>query len=191
MKKLLIAMMMVVAIFAFAACGGEETTTDEATSSQFDSYVGGELTDLMAVIEESDYTATYFNQGEDWTEILPLDETWAQDFLVGKIEEDPDAKTIRVDLKLKTNQEQEDNEAALKEKLEVGTAWIAAEKYGQEIYGKDFEINYITGNITASADDENTWFLKATGELNGEEVTCEAKVTGTTDNPEVLSLDIY
>lgn len=25
----------------------------------------------------------------------------------------------------------------------------------------------------------------------GKEVTCEAKVTGTTDNPEVLSLDIY
>lgn len=39
--------------------------------------------------------------------------------------------------------------------------------------------------------DEDTWFLKATCTVNGEDKTCEAKVTGTTDAPEVIFFDVY
>ncbi|MGN0962584.1 MAG: hypothetical protein ACI4PP_03320 [Clostridia bacterium] len=190
MKKKLIIVMALTLLFAFTACEPEEQTST-TTDNKFDSYIGGELTDLMTAIDELGYTATYYNQGEDWTDILPLDETWAQDFLVGKIEEDPDTKTVNVDLKLKSNAEQDEIESALEEKLEIGSAWAAVEKYGQQIYGDGFEVDYIVGRISSYAEDENTWFLKATGKLNGEDVTCEALVTGTTENPEVLSLDVY
>lgn len=191
MKKLTTMLLVVLMIFAFAACGGEEATTDNATAGQFDSFVGGELTDLMAAVEDSEYTATYYNQGEDWTDILPLDESWANDFLVGSITEDAENKTIEVDLALKTNVANDEMEASLQEKLEVGYAWIAAEEYGKEQYGDGFELNYLVDKITESAEDENTWFLKAGGELNGEDVTCEAYVTGTTAQPEVISFDVY
>jgi len=44
--------------------------------------------------------------------------------------------------------------------------------------------------------DENTWFLKAeytsTNESGAEvDGTCEAKVTGTTDSPEVIEFTVY
>lgn len=191
-KKLTTILFIVLLVFAFAACGGsEESATDDIAVGQFDSYVGGELTDLMAAVEDSEYTATYYNQGEDWTNILPLDETWANDFLVGSITEDAENKTIEVDLALKANVENDEMEASLQEKLEVGYAWIAAEKYGKELYGDGFELNYYVDKIAEYAEDENTWFLKAGGELAGQDVTCEATVTGTTESPEVLTLDVY
>lgn len=194
MKKLLIGLLSLLLAVFLCACSTEESTeetTDAATTAQLDSYIGGELSDLMAAVDELGYTATYFNQGEDWTELLTMDETWPSDFLVGSLNEDPNAKTVKVHLKLKVNAEQEEIEAALKEKLEVGYAWSAAEKYGQDIYGSDFKINYLVGQIDSYAEDADTWSLKAECELHGEEKTCEALVTGTTENPEVLSLDVY
>ena len=41
------------------------------------------------------------------------------------------------------------------------------------------------------AEDENTWFLKAECSVDGVKMTCEAKVTGTTEAPEVLAFDVY
>lgn len=59
------------------------------------------------------------------------------------------------------------------------------------MYGKSFDLNYLTGKIDASANDENTWFLKAECSIDGTKKTCEAKVTGTTSNAEVISFDVY
>ena len=78
MKKLLIGLLSLLLAVFLCACSTEESTeetTDAATTAQLDSYIGGELSDLMAAVDELGYTATYFNQGEDWTELLTMDET--------------------------------------------------------------------------------------------------------------------
>lgn len=43
----------------------------------------------------------------------------------------------------------------------------------------------------ASAKDENTWSFKIEAELDDENKTVDAEVTGTTDSPEVISFDMY
>lgn len=192
MKKFYVVLLLIVASLTFAACGGSETSSEEdVTATLLDEYVGGELTALMDAVDDLGYNATYYNQGEDWTDILPLDETMAEDYIVGELDEAPDAKTVDVTMKFKSNAEQEEAESALEEKLEEGAAWSAANKYGKEQYGDSFDLNYIKSKITASAEDADTWFLKAGCEVNGEKMTCEAKVTGTTDAPEVTSFDVY
>ena len=198
MKKLFVGLVSMLLMLCITGCSGESeepTSTEsetESTPTQLDSYIGGELTDLMAAVEELGYEATYFNQLVDWTEILPMVDTWSQEFLDGELDVDPDAKTVSVDLKLKVNAEQEEMEGALEEKLNTVSAWKAVEKYGRIFYGTDdFEVDYLVGQISAFAEDENTWSLKATGKLYGSDVTCEAMVTGTSENPEVLSLNVY
>ena len=134
MKKLFVGLVSMLLMLCITGCSGESEepisteSETESTPTQLDSYVGGDLTDLMAAVEELGYEATYYNQGEDWTEILPMDDTWSQDFLVGELDEDPDAKTVSVDLKLKVNAEQEEMEGALEEKLNTVSAWKAVEK---------------------------------------------------------------
>lgn len=160
----------------------------EIVANQLDEYIRMPLSDLMAKIDELGYTATYINQGEDWTEFI---EFFVEDYLVGGLEEDPEAKTVVVDLLLKSNAEHDAAEAALREKLETGSAWLAVENYGEAMYGESFELHYFFGKIAEYAEDENSWFLKAECTVSGVDMICEAKVTGTSDNPEVIYFEIY
>lgn len=188
-KKIIIIIIAVVFLLGIiGAMGGGD---DESVAEQLTGFEGKELAELMSVADELGYSATYYVQGEDWTEIIPLDDTWKQELIVDSVIEDAETKTFEANLVFKADLEREDLSIALEEKLTKASAWIAAEEYGQDLYGKDFEINYIMGEINSEPEDENTWFLKATGELLGQEVTCEATVTGTTENPEVVSLNVY
>ena len=88
-------------------------------------------------------------------------------------------------------------ETALRAKLNPSDAWEAAERYGKNQYPYGFELHSIMGLLAQTAADENTWFLKATctvtnmygAEMKG--LTCEAKVTGTSDNPIVVYFIVY
>lgn len=187
-KKIIVICVAVVLLFGIiGAMGGD----DEVATEQLVGFEGKELEELMSVADELGYSATYYVQGEDWTEIIPLDDTWKQELIVDSVTEDAENMTFEANLVFKADLEREDLSVALEEKLSKASAWIAAEEYGQDLYGKEFEINYIMGEINAEPEDENTWFLKATGELAGEDVTCEATVTGTTESPEVLTLNVY
>lgn len=187
-KKIIVICVAVVLVFGIVgAMGGD----DESATEQLVGFEGKELEELMSAADELGYSATYYVQGEDWTEIIPLDDTWKQELIVDSVTEDAENMTFEANLIFKADLEREDLSIALEEKLSKASAWIAAEEYGQGLYGKDFEINYIVGEINAEPEDENTWFLKATGELAGEDVTCEATVTGTTESPEVLTLNVY
>lgn len=187
-KKIIVICVAVVLLFGIiGAMGGD----DEGATEQLAGFEGKELEELMSVADELGYSATYYVQGEDWTEIIPLDDTWRQELIVDSVTEDAENMTFEANLVFKADLEREDLSVALEEKLSKASAWIAAEEYGQDLYGKEFEINYIMGEINAEPEDENTWFLKATGELAGEDVTCEATVTGTTESPEVLTLNVY
>ena len=193
-KKLLALGLATVMAFSFTACGGDkepakqETEAKKSDTDKLNELKGSDLSESMKTIEDMGYKATYQADGVDFTDFI---DDVKDDYLVGDMEVNEKEKIVVVNLDLASNKEAEDIEKALKKKLEVGSAWAAAEKYGQEEYGDEFDLNYLTGNIDDSAYDEDTWFLKAECEVGGEEKTCEAKVTGTTENPEVVSFDVY
>ena len=169
-----------------------EPKSEQEEKGLLSGYVGKSLVEFMEKVEELGYTATYWNQGTDYTEILEFyTKEDCESFVIGSLEENQVAKTVDVKLQLKSSIEQNEKEESLKKKLELGSAWTAVKKYGEGLYGKTFKLHYIVGKIDESLDDENTWFLKAECTVNGQEKICEAKVTGTTANPEVVFFDIY
>ena len=162
-------------------------TTAEVAPNQFDEYAGKPLVDFMEAVEETGYTATYLADGVDFTEFI---DALAEDYLVGGLTEDTAEKTVVVDLLLKSNADQTAAESALREKLEQVAAWVAVEECCEAEYG-DFELHYLVGKIEEYAEDENTWFLKAECTVLGIDKVCEAKVTGTSDAPEVIYFEVY
>lgn len=175
--------------FCFCGCGADsDAPAEETTTSEFDSYVGKPLVDIMEKIDELGYTATYLADGEDFTEFIDL---MKEDYTTGDIIVDAENKTIEVKLQLTSNLEVAEEQEKLQEKLEVGSAWIAVQDYCEFEYGSDFELHYLVGKIAEYADDADTWFLKAECTVDGVDMICEAKVTGTTDSPEVVMVDIY
>lgn len=193
-KKILVLGLATVMAFSFTACGGDKEPTKQETEAKksdtdkLNALKGSDLSEAMKTIKDMGYKATYQADGVDFTDFI---DDVKDDYLAGDMEVNEKEKTVVVNLDLASNKEAEDMEEALKKKLDVGNAWAAAEKYGQKEYGDDFDLNYLTGKIDDSAYDEDTWFLKAECEVGGEEKTCEAKVTGTTENPEVVSFDVY
>ncbi len=64
------------------------------------------------------------------------------------------------------------------------------------MYPYGFKIHTVKGLLGSEALDENTWFLKyqvtITNAFNAEaKLVCEAKVTGTNDNPEIVDFLVY
>lgn len=149
---------------------------------------GTPLSDAMTKISDLGYKATYYADGVDFTEFI---DDVKDDYTTGDIKVNTADKTVDVTLELTSNLQLKDAEKALSEKLSVGAAWGAAEKYGKAQYGDSFDLNYLTGKIAATAEDENTWYLKAECKANGKDATCEAKVSGTTGSPEIVSFDVY
>lgn len=163
-----------------------ETKVDDKTL--LESYEGTPLPLFMDKVSQLGYKATYLADGVDFTDFI---DAMKEDYITGELTIDTSKKTVTVDLVLASSVDLAGKEAALKEKLELGSSWIAAKEYGIDKFGSSFELNYLVGKIDESLYDENTWFLKAECKVNGQKKTCEARVTGTTANPEVVFFDIY
>lgn len=192
--------------FTLTACGGtkkeassNETKTEETTTSgtetaestattPLNDYIGQPLVDYMAKADELQYTSSYFADGVDFTSFI---DSLSEDYLVGDLKINEEEKTVEVTLALIANAEADAALEELKGKIEEGSAWIAAENYGKSQFGEDFELHYLLGKIDASAEDADTWSLKAECTVSGSDMTCEAKVTGTADAPEVIFFDVY
>lgn len=174
----------------------DDKTNDETTNTEtkvddktlLESYKGTPLPLFMDKVSQLGYKATYLADGVDFTDFI---DAMKEDYITGELTIDTSKKTVTVDLVLASSVDLAGKEAALKEKLELGSSWIAAKEYGIDKYGSSFELNYLVGKIDESLYDENTWFLKAECKVNGQKKTCEARVTGTTANPEVVFFDIY
>lgn len=184
-KRVLMIVTVLLLVLSLSACGGSEK--NEA-SHELEAYVGEPLTKTMEKIEELNYTATYIADGVDFTEFI---DSVKKDYLTGELQINEEEKTVEVELVLASNVEADKQAAALEKTLQLESAWIAVSEYGKDKYNDSFDLNYVTGKINESLEDEETWFLKATCNVNGEEKTCEAKVTGTTNSPEVISFDVY
>lgn len=174
----------------------DDKTNDETTNTEtkvddktlLESYEGTPLPLFMDKVSQLGYKATYLADGVDFTDFI---DAMKEDYITGELTIDTSKKTVTVDLVLASSVDLAGKEAALKEKLELGSSWIAAKEYGIDKYGSSFELNYLVGKIDESLYDENTWFLKAECKVNGQKKICEARVTGTTANPEVVFFDIY
>lgn len=201
MKKVFAAMLAGALILT--ACGGGERPEEDVNKvelSEEDKALeslainrGMLYTEAKSIIEKNGYKASYIYGGEDWGEVLDLyPEEELAEYLVRGIEDiDPEDKTITVELDTKTNVAYAEAEQALYEKLNQTSALIAVKEYGQRQYGDDFDLHYMMGLNDASAKDENTWSFKIEAELDDENKTVDAEVTGTTDSPEVISFDMY
>lgn len=151
------------------------------------------LTEAMDAIQEYGYTASYFDGGEDFTDFI---EDMADLYIVDTLDVDAENKAVKVNLISKSTIESQKEEEALSKKLEVGYAWVAVKNYGKSMYPYGFKLHSILGRIAEEPKDENTWFLKATCDVTNiygakGKFTCEAEVTGTTENPEVISFVVY
>lgn len=164
----------------------ENSSADDAAI--LNSYEGAPLSLFIEKAQEMNYEATFFADGVEFTDFI---DSVKDDYITGTLTVDTANKTVIVDLVLASNLELAEKEAALKETLDLSVCWIAAEEYGCTEYGNTFELNYVTGKITESLFDENTWFLKSECTVNGEKRICEARITGSTDNPEVSFFDVY
>jgi len=86
---------------------------------------------------------------------------------------------------------------ALNKKLDRGHAWQAVQAYGKVKYPYGFTLHWIMGKLAERPQDANTWFLKASCDVTNaygakeKGLDCEAEVTGTTDNPKVISFMVY
>lgn len=171
----------------------------------FASLKNGSLYDAIDTVKESGYTATYVHadSGLDYTENIGAfteDELKNKWVIVDIITADKDDKTVTISINTKDNisenEEQSKMAETLSEKLNYITAWQAVKAYGEKQYIYGFDLHYIAGVLAQEAEDEDTWFLKAevtiTNEYNAEaDMTCEARVTGTDANPQVIDFSVY
>lgn len=84
----------------------------------------------------------------------------------------------------------------LEAKLDPSAAWGTMDLYGKNEYPNGFKLNISKGMLAETAEDENTWFLKARCQVRSLSGTwidyvCEANVTGTTASPQIDYFIIY
>lgn len=197
-KRLLTIGLATLMAISITDCGGNSkkdesksttTTAKKLTTEEKIKKLKGQPVDkTIKKLKQYGYKGEYSADGVDFTDFI---DDFKDDYLTGKVEIDKDSKTVKIELVLASNKKAKSDEKNLESKLEKGASWTAVKHYGEDKYGKDFKLHYLKGKITESMDDKNTWFLKAECTLNGEKKTCEAKVSGLTDNPTVKSFDIY
>ena len=114
--------------------------------------------------------------------------------------EDKAAKDEEIALTCKSSSviEQEEDyiaqKEALEEKLSGASALTAVQHYGEDQYPYGFDLHML-GTETVAVD-ADTWHLTATCDVTNEygieaEMTCEALVTGTTEQPTVEDFTVY
>lgn len=169
-----------------------------------DSVEGKNIVEVKKILKDSGYKITFLH---DYTEVDLTSEISSykkkekQKFIVTRIGEIDDEKqkiTLYVDSKdnIKKKEKQEKLEEQLTEKLDPYYAWYAAEEYGETQYPYGFELHYIVGILAQEPVDKDTWFLKAACTVenaygNKSDMTCEVKVSGTTDNPHIEDFKVY
>lgn len=94
-------------------------------------------------------------------------------------------------------QSQSTAEDTLQAKLDASVAWGTVEYYGNSEYPYGFKLKIATGMLAETAVDDNTWFLKAQCEVKNEygtwmkNLVCEARVSGTTESPQIDYFEVY
>ncbi|MBR0405270.1 MAG: hypothetical protein IJI68_08740 [Eggerthellaceae bacterium] len=171
------------------------STDYEKVTVDVDSLVGLDLTEAAKKLEEAEIEFEVIGEitRDDLTSVYKNGDYDGGGMIVTGADDLLDVVTLEV-----LSQEQIDERKAkasareiLESKLELYAAWAAVEMYGKAAYGSSFKVHYVLGILAEEPLDENTWFLKATCDIGDFSGNCEAKVTGTTDYPEVYDFYVY
>lgn len=178
--------------------------TEELESNQLNEVLNLTVPEAKAKLDDLGYTATYFHQdsGLEITEDLSVysDSELGKWIVTGLQSHNIESKTVEVIVNTSENIASNEASSAIKKTLEetlsASSAWQATDEYGKSQYPYGFELHYIMGKLAEQPENETTWFLKAectiTNEYGAEsDATCEAKVSGTSDSPEVTSFSVY
>lgn len=169
---------------------------------QLSPYKGKTVAELIPVLAEMGYTATYTaeNTGMDFTYSVQNDAPTQEVFVVTDFQNiDVNSQTVEVMMlgkdTISDREKRKTTQDRLEEKLDELAAWKAVEAYGKMQYSS-FKLHYIGGKLEARAMDEDTWFLKALCDVKTpagqvKNLNCEAKVTGTTGRPVVTYFIVY
>lgn len=146
---------------------------------------------------------TYGSTSEEYTStvVSTMDESAGENYIpwvvTGYSDLDVAAGTVTLAVDTQKNIDSANAESELKNKLDLTAAWFACRDYGKSKYPYGFTVHYIMGVIAEEAEDSDTWFLKATCDVTNEygatarDRVVECRVTGTTNNPQVIDFTVY
>lgn len=183
----------------------ELESSAETAPGSFSRLVGGSLSAAISAFDAAGYAPTYIHETTlmDFTsEVSFMEEPFLSEWVVTDVYgDDPVAKTVTVVINNENNiariEGKEATEAALERKLDVYSARQAVDDYGNSVYPYGFDAHWFMDLIAQEPSDENTWFLKVGCDVKNafgtkeKGLVCEAYVTGTTDNPIVVSFNVY
>lgn len=175
----------------------------------YDDAIGKLAIEVHDALKEEKYTVTFLHeitQMDFSEEVLarsdPDDEEsylpW-EIVALGDFNEDKKSASFLINTEEMMDEAAVDKEVrnALVEKLPPSHAWGAVTDYGMDQYKYGFKLNMITGMMAESVFDEATWFLKSRCQTRNEagiwqkNLICEAYVTGTEDDPEIIDFKVY
>lgn len=185
---------------------------DEAKSRAekiYENAVGDKAIDVYEALDAEDIEVSFLHEvtrmdfseeviarsdSHDKNNYLPWEITGLDEF-------DADKKTasLLINTEEVMNQTEQDKESldTLKEQLHPSFAWGAVTDYGLHEYKNGFRLNMITGMLAETAVNKDTWFLKSRCQIKNESgiwqknLTCQAYVTGTDEEPEVIDFKVY
>ena len=181
-------------------------SVDDEAHSDIENLKGKSVYKAIKVAEKYGYTPVFRNavtKSDFSVYSLEYDFTKKElkECLITKIKSiDEDNKEIvflfKTGYQIESEDEKKSTEATLESKLGATYAWGAVMTYGENAYPYGFKLNIATEMYAETAVDEDTWFLKAGCTVenaygNKVDATCEARVTGTSDNPEVIYFNVY
>ncbi|MDO5114449.1 MAG: hypothetical protein Q4E67_08720, partial [Planctomycetia bacterium] len=161
---------------------------------------GKTVKDAIAVADEYGYEFTYTHSvtDQDFTTSIKDVPAEYESWLVMSIEDiDTDAKTAIIYVNSKENQERIEKEDAqksnLEERLDEASTCAAIALYGKSEYPYGFKYSSMMAQF--SLYDENTWQVVSTCKIENEygnkiECQCVARVTGTSDSPQVIYFEV-
>lgn len=177
----------------------EEEETNSLSKTIYDSAVGKMAYAVFKDLEKENFDTKFIHAvtKEDFTISLqstsPEDEEWYMPWIITELDSfNADEKHASFYINTNENLAREAANQTIKEKLTVrltpSIAWGTAETYGKDEHPNGFKLKIYNGILAETAQDENTWFLKANCEIKNnfgqwEKYVCEAEVSGTNDNP--------
>ena len=215
-KSLLTFLIVGLFVVSLAGCSGQSASTSKTSNSDAQeeqvekvskddviALEGKTLTEGIALLKDSNYEYKIVNSGNlyDFTEEA---KSWSQENTDGWVITDVDTSGIvnkKCTLTIKTKEavDAENKEKNLEAKLSFDAAADAILEKGKQEYPYGFKLNYIGGEgaeNSKSVADENTWLITYRCEITNvfgatQTAKCEAKVTGTTDSPQVTEFKVY
>lgn len=183
-----------------AGCSGSAGSS--ATDNELNSLQGKTLTEALDFLKNAGYEYTILNDGGDY-DFTEEAKSWTQEWTDGWIVSEAkglkgSSKECTLKITTQDSIDAKNAEQALESKLSSDAALEAVGHYGEKKFPYGFKLSYISGvgwnSITVA--DENTWQMKYKCEVTNEygasrSATCEAKITGTTENPEVTEFNVY